>query len=92
MGFLYFLEGIRMPFLNEIMLLITQFGEETAFLVTAMIVFWCVNKYWGYYVLSVGFIGTLCNQFLKLIFRVPRPWVLDSNFTILEEAREAASG
>lgn len=92
MEFLYFLEKIRVPFLNEFMLLITQFGEETAFLVTAMILFWCVNKYVGYYVLSVGFIGTLSNQFMKLIFRVPRPWVLDSNFTILEQAREAASG
>ena len=30
--------------------------------------------------------------FLKLLFRIPRPWVLDENFTILEEAREAATG
>lgn len=92
MEILYLLESIRLPVLNEIMLLITQFGEETAFLVTAMILFWCVNKYSGYYILSVGFIGTLANQFMKLLFRVPRPWVLDSNFTILEQAREAASG
>lgn len=92
MSFLYWLEGIRIPVLNEFMLLITQLGEETAFLVAALILFWCVNKYFGYYVLSVGFIGTLANQFMKLWFRIPRPWVLDSNFTILEQAREAASG
>lgn len=92
MNVLYFLESLRIPVLNEIMLLITTLGEETAFLVTAMILFWCVNKYTGYYVLSVGLIGTLSNQFLKLIFRVPRPWVIDSEFTILEQAREAASG
>lgn len=92
MTFLYFLEGIRVPVLNEFMLMITQFGEETAFLVTALILFWCVDKYRGYYILSVGFIGTLANQFMKLLFRVPRPWVLDENFTILEQAREAAGG
>ncbi len=92
MEFLYFLENLRIPVLNEIMLLVTTFGEETAFLVTAMILFWCVNKHTGYYILSVGFIGTLANQFLKLLFRVPRPWVMDSEFTILEQAREAASG
>ena len=92
MGFLYFLEKLRFPILDEIMLLITQFGEETAFLVAAIIIFWCVDKYKGYYILSVGFIGTLSNQFMKLIFRVPRPWVLDPDFTILEKAREAASG
>lgn len=92
MEFLYMLEKIRVPVLNEFMLLITQLGEETAFLVVALVLFWCVSKRTGYYVLSVGFIGTLANQFMKLWFRVPRPWVLDSNFTILEQAREAASG
>ncbi len=92
MDFLYWLEKIRVPILNEFMLLITQFGEETVFLVAALVLFWCVDKYKGYYILSVGFLGTLGNQFLKLLFRVPRPWVLDENFTILEQAREAASG
>ncbi len=92
MDFLYMLEKIRIPVLNEFMLLITQLGEETAFLVVALVLFWCVDKYRGYYILSVGFIGTLANQFMKLWFRIPRPWVLDENFTILEQAREAASG
>ena len=92
MDFLYFLEGVRFPLLDELMLLITQLGEETAFLAIALILFWCVDKYKGYYILSVGFIGTLANQFLKLWFRIPRPWVVDPDFTILEQAREAASG
>lgn len=89
---LYFFEKIRQPILNEFMLLITRFGEETAFLVPALIMFWCVNKRKGYYILSVGFIGTITSQFMKLLCRIPRPWVLDKDFTILEEAREAASG
>ncbi len=92
MNILYFLESIRMPGLNEFMLAITRLGEETAFLVAALIVFWCVDKRKGYYVMAVGFAGTMANQFLKLVCRVPRPWVLDPNFTILEQAREAADG
>lgn len=92
MDFLYLLEKIRMPILNELMLAVTELGGETPFLVIALIVFWCVNKRSGYYVLSVGFLGTLSNQFMKLWFRIPRPWVLDPNFTILEQAREAATG
>ena len=92
MGVLYFLESIRVPGLNEFMLLITRLGEETAFLVAALIVFWCVDKHKGYYLMTVGFIGTMANHFLKLLFRVPRPWVLDPDFTILEQAREAATG
>ena len=92
MELLYALEQIRVPVLNEFMLLITQLGEETAFLVAAMIVFWCVDKNKGYYMMTVGFIGTMLNQFLKLACRVPRPWILDPEFTILEQAREAATG
>ena len=92
MEFLHILEDIRMPILNEFMLLITRLGEETAFLVIALIVFWCVDKKRGYLLMSVGFLGTMANQFMKLWFRIPRPWVLDENFTILEQAREAAGG
>ena len=92
MEFLYLLEKIRMPVLNELMLLITKLGEETAFLVAALIVFWCVDKKKGYFLMAVGFLGTILNQGLKLSFRVPRPWVQDPDFTILEQAREAAAG
>ena len=92
MQILYWLEGIRLPILNEIMLFITMLGEETAFLALALVFFWCVDKRKGYFLMSVGFIGTMVNQFLKLWFRIPRPWVIDPDFTILEQAREAASG
>ena len=92
MNFLYFLEKIRVPGLNEFMLAVTYCGDEIAFLVTALILFWCVDKRRGYYILSVGFVGTLLNQFMKLWFRIPRPWVIDEKFSILEQAREAATG
>ena len=92
MAFLHLLEKIRMPGLNELMLLVTRLGEETAFLVIALIVFWCVDKKKGYYIMAVGFLGTMLNQVLKLSFRVPRPWVQDPDFTILEQAKEAAAG
>lgn len=92
MRFLYLLEKLRMPVLNELMLAVTTLGEETAFLVIALIVFWCVDKKKGYYVMAVGFMGTMINQMLKLACRVPRPWVLDPEFSILEQAREAAAG
>jgi len=92
MKFLYLLEGIRLPVLNEFMLAITKLGEETALLALAIIFFWCVDKRRGYLIMSVGFLGTMANQFMKLWFRIPRPWVLDENFTILEQAREAATG
>lgn len=92
MNFLYWLEDLRIPVVNEFMLAITYLGDEIAFLVLALILMWCVDKRTGYYILSVGFLGTIANQFMKLWFRIPRPWVLDESFTILEQAREGASG
>ncbi len=92
MEFLRLLESIRIPFLNELMLLITHLGEETAFLVAALIIFWCVDKYEGYYTLGVGLFGNMANQFLKILCRVPRPWVRDPNFHALERAVPEAGG
>ena len=89
---MYLLEDLRVPVLNEFMSAITYLGDEIAFLVVALILMWCVDKRTGYYVMSVGFLGTIANQFMKLWFRIPRPWVLDPEFTILEQAREGASG
>ena len=92
MQLLYALQEIRSPALDAVMQLITRLGEETIFMVAAIVVFWCVSKKGGYYLLSVGFLGTVVNQWLKIAFRIPRPWVLDPNFEIVESAREAATG
>ena len=92
MGVLYALESIRVPWLDTVMAAITHLGEETVFMVAALFVFWCVSKRHGYYLLAIGFAGTVLNQFLKLLFRIPRPWVLDSDFTIVESARAQATG
>ncbi len=92
MDFLRLLESIRMPWLDSIMSAVTELGSETVFIAIGIIIFWCVSKRQGYYLLTVGFLGTLGNQFMKLWFRIPRPWVLDPNFTIVESARAGATG
>ncbi len=92
MQVLYFLEGLRTPFLDKFFSLVTHLGEETVFLAVAIIVFWCVSKKAGYYLMTTGFGGILVNQFLKLLCRIPRPWVKDPNFTIVEAARAEATG
>lgn len=92
MNFLYALEGIRTPILDKIMSLITYLGGEAVFIAAAIIIFWCLSKNCGYYMMTVGFAGIIINQFLKLWFRIPRPWVKDPNFTIVESARADASG
>lgn len=90
--FLRLLESIRFPALDGFMVTITELGGEAAFLAIAIIMFWCVDKLQGYYILSVGFVGTLTNQFLKILLRVPRPWVLDPTLKPLEQSIPEATG
>ncbi len=92
MALLYLLEDLRTPVGDALFSLITHLGEETLFIIFGLLFFWCINKMEGYYLLTVGLAGTVINQFLKLIFRVPRPWVKDPDFTIVESARAEATG
>ena len=92
MEFLYVLEKIRNPILDTVMQLLTHLGEETLFMAVAMFFLWCVDKKKGYYLLSIGFLGTQINQLLKVTFRVPRPWVKDPHFTVVESAVPEATG
>ncbi len=92
MGILYFFEKLRCPVLDVFFSLVTRCGEEMLLIAFALLFFWCINKREGYYLLSVGLLGLLANQMLKILGRVPRPWVKDPDFTIVESAREQASG
>ena len=92
MAFLKWLSNFRTPWMDTVMELITKLGEEALFILVALIVFWCIDKKRGYFLLFVGFAGTIVNQMLKMIFRIPRPWVLDPDFQIVESARAEATG
>ena len=91
MEFLQLLKDLRFPVLNWIMQVLTWCGEETVFMMTALILFWCVDKWKGYFNLATGFLGTIFNQFLKLVFRIPRPWTVDESI-IVPSAKGGATG
>lgn len=92
MEFLYLLEKIRTPFGDWLLGTLTHLGAETLFIVAALLFFWCLDKKKGYYLLFTGLSGVLSVQILKMACRIPRPWVLDPDFTIVESAREGATG
>ena len=92
MNFLHLLASLRTPALDAFFSALTHLGGETVFMVLAIAIFWCISKRCGYFILVTGFFGTAVNQFLKIACRVPRPWVLDANFPIVEAARADAGG
>ncbi|MDO4483488.1 MAG: phosphatase PAP2 family protein [Clostridia bacterium] len=92
MALLKLLEGIRFPAGDSVFFAITYLGEEITFMALAIVVLWCINKRAGFYLLTVGGVGTVLSQWMKIVCRVPRPWVLDPEFTIVERARAGAGG
>ena len=92
MTILKWLEGQRTPWLDGLMSAITELGDETIFMLAGLVILWCVNKRWGFRFLLVGLTGSIMNQLLKAIFLIPRPWVQDPSFTIVESARAGATG
>lgn len=84
--------GIRTPFLDKAMSGVTALGEEMAFIVVGLVILWCLDKKFGYRLLFMYMAGNFINQLLKAIFVIPRPWMIDPEFKIVESAREGATG
>lgn len=92
MELLKLLEALRTPFFDGLFGLITHLGAETVFTVAGLFIFWCVDKKWGFRYFVIGLMGNALNQLLKGIFLIPRPWVIDEGFSIVESARAHATG
>ena len=89
---LYALSEIRAAWLVWLMRYMTWFGDGVVFAAVGIAAYWCWNKRAGEYMLSVGLAGTAVGHCLKNLFRVPRPWLLDEEFEIVESARARAGG
>jgi len=92
MEFLRILEGIRTPFFDTIIGLITRFGEETVAIVVLCAIFWCISKRTAYGICVAYFLSGLTVQGLKIIFRIDRPWIIDPAFNAVESAKAHATG
>lgn len=92
MAFLRLLESMRTGVGDAFFSAITYLGDEILFLVIAILFFWCIDKRQGYFILVTGVIGSVINQWLKILCRIPRPWVIDPDFTTVGDATERAGG
>lgn len=92
MSLLYFFESIRNPVLDIIGAGITFFGSETFLFVLIALVFWCIDKQLGYRIAFSYIVASTANNIMKVLFRVPRPWVQDPDFTVVESVRDGATG
>ncbi len=92
MKLLHILAEYRNPFLNTMMLLLTQLGSSKILVIADIIIFWCLDKEAGFFLLNTSGISVFVNQMLKSVVRIQRPWILDENFSAVEAAKKDAGG
>lgn len=67
-------ESIRNGFLDAFFLIITEFGDELVFLIISSVLYWLVNKDFGYRFMMIFLTTIAINDVLKNIIARPRPW------------------
>ena len=92
MDMLRALAGMRSAPMDAVMQGVTKLGHEALFVVVACALLYCVSKEQGYRFLFMFNLGQIGNQALKVIFAVPRPWVIDTEFKAVDAALPDAAG
>jgi len=68
-------QSFRNDFLDAFFLFITEFGDETVFLIVAAIIYWTIDKKFAYRVIMFFLYGAVLNGALKFLTNSPRPHV-----------------
>jgi len=68
-----YVQSFSSPFLDWFFQLVTIIGEDTFFIMMVTLVYWCLDKEFGYKLGFAYMTSGLFNTALKEIFRVPRP-------------------
>ena len=94
-NYLLFLQNFRdlsHHIFDNFFLTITLFGQIFIPMSIICLIYWCINKKTGFYVLSTYLYGFLVNIFLKTTACIYRPWLLDSRVKPLTQAIAGATG
>lgn len=65
------------PFLDALFNLITMFGEEAIGIIVFLMIFWTINKNYGYKLMFSFFTSMSLNGVIKDYFKAPRPIGVD---------------
>lgn len=73
MEIIKFIQSFSNPFLDHVFTLATMMGEDTFFILVFTVVFWCIDKKFGYKLGFACLSSIMLNMGLKECFKVPRP-------------------
>lgn len=90
--YLIFLQGIREDWGGEgLFSLISGLPKSPITAAIPAILFWCINKYAGIFILFNAECGRVINELIKGTFCVYRPWIKDAELIPSTAAMEKAS-
>ncbi len=92
MPFLWFLSRFRSPLANGIFQFFTLFGEELLVVGVVCALYWLRDKKGAIRIGLAYFAAGIAVQTLKILFCVPRPWILDPDFEAVASALGTATG
>ena len=93
--YLLFLQNLREAtggFLDGAFELITKLGEASIATLLVALIYWCVNKREGIFLMLTFYYNRVINAFIKITACVYRPWIRDPRVTPVEAALEDATG
>jgi membrane-associated phospholipid phosphatase len=79
-------QTVKGPVLTAIMQVLTQAGSEYFYLLFLPVVFWCVDARFGIRFGLVFLFSAFTNSWLKVLFAVPRPFVVDPSVGLSYES------
>ena len=94
-SYLLWLQGIReaLPgFVEQFFVIISAIGASTGLVLLPCLLFWCLDKRGGQFLLFSFSLSTLCNQLIKNTVCAYRPWVRSPDIHPAEGALKEATG
>lgn len=77
-----FIQGIRNPFLDTLMELLTELGDQLVFIAIALVIYWFFNKRVAFKLVFVFISSAIVNELLKGIIARNRPYVEDPSLGV----------
>ncbi len=78
MQIIEWVQSFSNPFLDQFFIMITQFGEESLYVVLVTLIYWCIDKTYGYHLSFTLLFSSAINSSVKCIFKAPRPTAFDN--------------
>jgi membrane-associated phospholipid phosphatase len=90
MGVIKFIQSFHNGFFDQLFPLITMLGEDYFFMAMVALIYWCINKGFGYRLGFAYLSNGVINSAIKETFQVPRPFQRDTTLRVLRP--ETAGG